>query len=223
MIVYGSSLSPFVRKVLVICAEKGIAVENEVFGPGVPPTPAFLEASPFGKIPALRDGDYTLADSSAIAHYLEAKAPRPALLPADPQARGRAVWFDEFADTIVFSTGVKIFFNRVVGPLTGGRFDVALAERAEAEEMPAQLAYLESVAPAGEGFLVGDAFSLADVAVASPFVNYMLAGGKVCDGSYPRFCAYLKRIHARPSFAAVIASNQGFIDRVRDRLHLIAA
>ena len=62
MIVYGSSLSPFVRKVLVICAEKGIEVENPGFGPGVPPTPEFQEASPFGKIPALRDGDYTLAD-----------------------------------------------------------------------------------------------------------------------------------------------------------------
>jgi glutathione S-transferase len=32
-------------------------------------------------MPALRDGDYTLPDSTAIIHYLEAKFPDPALIP----------------------------------------------------------------------------------------------------------------------------------------------
>ena len=71
MIVYGSSLSPYVRKVLACATEKGI--ELEVRSSGVPNyTPEFLEASPFRKMPALRDGDYMLADSSAIIHYLDA-------------------------------------------------------------------------------------------------------------------------------------------------------
>ena len=69
MIVYGSSLSPYVRKVLAFAGEKGIEVELR---PGGIPSPSaeFSEASPFRKMPALRDGDYTLADSSAIIHYL---------------------------------------------------------------------------------------------------------------------------------------------------------
>ena len=72
MILYGSSLSPFVRKVLAFAAEKGIALDLQPTGfPN--PTPEFLEASPFRKMPALRDGDYLLADSSAIVHYLEAR------------------------------------------------------------------------------------------------------------------------------------------------------
>lgn len=221
MIVYGSSLSPFVRKVLVIAAEKGIAVENKVFGPGVAPTPEFLAASPFGKIPAIDDDGYTLADSSAIAHYLEARRPEPRLLPADPQARGRAVWFDEFADTIMFGTGVKIFFNRIVGPLTGMAHDVTVAEQAESDEMPAQLAYLESQAPES-GWLVGEEFTLADIAVGAVLVNFQLTGGRVCDKAYPRLCAYLQRVHARPSFEPVLRSNHALIARVRDRLHLAA-
>ncbi len=221
MIVYGSSLSPFVRKVLVICAEKGVEVENQVFGPGVPPTAEFLEASPFAKIPALRDGDYTLADSSAIAHYLEAKHPQPRLIPVEAEARGKVVWFDEFADTVVFGTGVKIFFNRVVGPLTGMAYDVGVAERAEAEEMPAQLDYLERVAP-DQGWLVGPDFSLADVAIGAVFVNFQLAGGRVCDRAHPRLSAYLQRVHERPSFSSIVASNRAFVDRFRDRLRLAA-
>lgn len=221
MIVYGSSLSPMVRKVLVICAEKGVEVENKVFGPGVAPTPEFLEASPLCKVPAIRDGEYLLADSSAIAHYLDAKHPEPRLIPEEPQARGKVVWYDELCDTVVFGTGVKIFFNRVVGPLTGLAYDLAVAERAEAEELPAQLDLLEAAAP-GEGWLVGPDFTLADVAIGAVFVNYMLAGGRVRDEAHPRFAAYLGRVHERPSFKSVIASNRAFVDRHRDRLHIAA-
>jgi len=107
MILYGSSLSPYVRKVLGYAAEKGI--ELDVQPTGFPnPSPEYLEASPFRKMPALRDGDYTLADSSAIIQYLEAKHPEPALIPADPRLRGKTIWYEEFADTILVSCGAKI-------------------------------------------------------------------------------------------------------------------
>lgn len=213
MIVYGSSLSPFVRKVLVICAEKGIEVENRVAGPGRPPEPDFVEASPFKKIPAIRDGDFLLSDSTAIAFYLEAKQPEPALIPTEAQARGRAVWFDEFADTIVFASGAKVFFNRVVGKLIGAPHDPAAADAAERDEMPAQFDYLEGVLDDGREWLVGDAFSLADIAVASPFVNYRHAKGAVEVDKHPRLVAYLARVHARPSFAPIIASESGFLSK----------
>src|SRR5437764_8430528 len=99
MILYGSSLSPFARKVLAYAAEKGIEVDLQPTGfPNH--SPEYLEASPFRKMPAFRDGDFTLADSSAIIHYLEAKFPEPALIPSEPELRGKAIWFDEFADTI---------------------------------------------------------------------------------------------------------------------------
>ena len=115
MIVYGSSLSPFVRKVLAFAHEKGIELELKQVGLGST-DPDFLAASPFRKIPALADGDYRLADSSAIIQYLEALHPSPEMIPADPKLRGRVIWFDEFADTILFACGAKMFFNRVVAP-----------------------------------------------------------------------------------------------------------
>src|SRR5918998_445624 len=131
MILYGSSLSPFVRKVLAFAGEKGIEIELQPTGfPGH--SPEFLEASPFKKMPALRDGDYVLADSSAIIHYLEAKHPEPALIPADPDLRGKTIWFDEFADTIMAACGAKMFFNRIVAPRFMGREgDLTVAETAE--------------------------------------------------------------------------------------------
>ena len=80
MIVYGSSLSPFVRKAAAFAIEKGVDLELKPMGIR-DADPAFSAASPFGKMPALQDGDYRLADSSAICHYIEAK--HPELLTAD--------------------------------------------------------------------------------------------------------------------------------------------
>ena len=90
MILYGSSLSPYVRKVLAFAAEKGVELEVQPVTPG-DPDPDFRLASPFGKMPGFRDGDYALPDSSAIVHYLEAKFPQPALIPAEAEARGKTI------------------------------------------------------------------------------------------------------------------------------------
>ena len=166
MILYGSSLSPYVRKVLAFAGEKGIELDLQPTGfPN--PGPDFLEASPFRKMPAFRDDDYTLADSTAIIHYLEAARPDPALIPAEPKARGKVIWFDEFADTILTSYGSKMFYNRVVAPLLGREGDFAAADAAEREELPPILDYLERTVPDPEGFLVGDELTLADIAVAN--------------------------------------------------------
>ena len=211
MILYGSSLSPFVRKVLAFGGEKGM--EFEMRPAGIPTaSEEFLEASPFRKMPALRDGDFTLPDSSAIIHYLEAKQPEPALIPSDPKLRGKTIWFEEFADTILFACGAKIFFNRIVAPRFLGREgDLAAAEAAELNELPQILEYLEKVVPGGDSYLVGDRLTLADIAVASPFANLRHTQTKVCPERYPGTVAYVDRILSRPSFAPLLEREAAFL------------
>ncbi|RYF98192.1 MAG: glutathione S-transferase family protein, partial [Caulobacteraceae bacterium] len=51
MILYGSSISPFVRKVLAFAAEKGVTLEHKPLGLGSQ-DPGFLAASPFRRMPA---------------------------------------------------------------------------------------------------------------------------------------------------------------------------
>jgi glutathione S-transferase len=53
-------------------------------------------------------------------------------------------------------------------------------------------------------FLVGGKFSIADIGIASPFVNFGHAGESVDAGKYPKLAAFLERIHSRPSFKACI-------------------
>jgi glutathione S-transferase len=201
MIIYGSSLSPYVRKVLAFAAEKGI--EFDLQSTGMPNySPEYLRASPFRKMPALSEGDYSLADSSAIIHYLEAKHPEPVMIPADPEMRGKTIWFDEFSDTILTACGAKMFFNRVVAPRFLGREgDLAAADAAEREELPPILDYLERVVPDAGGFLVGDRLTLADIAVASPFANLAHLDCKIDPARHGRVRAWVDSILARPSFA----------------------
>ena len=201
MILYGSSLSPYVRKVLAYAGEKGIELDLQPTGfPNH--SPEYAEASPFKKMPALRDGDYTLADSTAIIHYLEAKFPDPALIPAEPRARGKVIWFDEFSDTILTACGAKMFFNRIVAPRFIGRpGDLAAADTAEREELPPILDYLERVVPDAGKYLVGDDITLADIADASPFANLAHLCCEIDPGRHGRVRAYVDSILSRPSFA----------------------
>lgn len=210
IVIYGSSMSPFVRKTMVFAIEKGIPYDPQPGGSRAT-GPDFAKASPFGKIPAMKDGDFLLADSTAMITYFDAIKPEPNLIPTEPKARATTVWYEEFADTLVSECGGKIFFTRVVGP----KFmridtDLAIADHAQAHDFPKLVDYLEARIPAS-GFLVEDRFTLADIAVASPFATMAMAGCAVSAETHPKTAAYLQGILARPSFAELIVKEKAML------------
>ncbi len=210
MIVYGSTLSPYVRKVMVFGAEKGLGMALQPAGLGRGGA-EFAAASPFGKIPGFKDGDFLISDSSAIVTYLEARYPDPNLIPETPETRARTIWFDELADTIVMASAGAIFGNRFVRPrVLKMECDLAAADAAERDLLPPIFDYLETVIPAS-GFLIEDRLTLADIAVASPFATLGCIGVCVDAALWPKTAAYIAAMHARPSFAAVIAQDQAVV------------
>ena len=82
---YGAPLSPFVRKVRLCLLEKALDYQLEIITPFGQPA-WYRELNPLGRIPALRDGDFTLADSSVICQYLEERYPAPPNLQGDAPA-----------------------------------------------------------------------------------------------------------------------------------------
>jgi glutathione S-transferase len=212
MIVYGSSMSPFVRKVLAFGAEKGVELELKPIGLGSE-DPEFLAASPFRKMPAFRDGDFAISDSTAIITYLDALRPEPNLIPLEPKARARAIWYEEFGDTMLCTCGAKMFFNRIVAPRFLGREgDLAVADAAEKNELPALLDYLEGVIP-DSGFLVEDRLTLADITVASPFANFGHLGLDLGRDQRPKLAAFVEAMLGRPSFRAYVKRETAFLSR----------
>ncbi len=210
----GAGLSPFVRKVRVVLAEKGLAHEHEPLTP-FGPNPEYRKLHPLGKIPTLTDGDKVIPDSSAIVVYLEKIAPNPALISADPYQAARTVWYEEYADSTVGPACAVVFQQRVLFPLMMKRpTDEAAIEKAATELIPPVFTYLEAQIGDNE-YLVGNRFSLADIATASPFVNYQLGGGTIDRAKYPRLANYVERIHSRPSFKGFIAEDQAFVAKLR--------
>ncbi|MBO9621592.1 MAG: glutathione S-transferase family protein [Sphingomonas sp.] len=210
MIVFGSTLSPYVRKVMVFGAEKGLELELKPAGMGHG-GPEFAAASPFGKMPGFKDGDFLIADSTAIVTYLEAKFPEPNLIPLAPEARARTIWFDELADTLMMAAGGEIFGHRFVRPrVLKQECDHAAADAAERDLLPPLLDYLEKTIP-DSGYLVEDRLTLADIAVASPLATLGCIGVRACRERYPRTAAWVDTMCARPSFATILVRDQATV------------
>jgi len=217
-IVYGASLSPFVRKVRVFLAEKGIAYSQEQITPMNMPD-WYADISPMKKIPAFRDTDLpepnTLPDSSIICDYVEHKKPEPALYPKDAYARGRALWFEEYADTAMAqSIGAGLFFERIVTLLIGRTPDEAKIKDTLENKLPPLFDYLEKQLGKNEFFVDGK-FSIADIAMGTQFVNLAHAGESVDADRWPNLARFVTRVHARPSFKACIDEEAGFIKSLK--------
>ena len=221
LVVLGASVSPFVRKVRTFLAEKGIAYEHDPVNPFSPPA-GWREVSPLGKIPALRDGDRTLADSSVICAYLERRFPNPALYPSDHFEYARALWFEEFMDGGFTSiAGPKVFMPLVLAPLLGGKPVDPAAEKAAEEAVAKDLSplweYLERELGEREYF-VGTRLSIADVAIACPHVNLRHAGVAPERRRFPRLRSFLDRMLGRPSLKAIVDEETPVFGKRADRI-----
>src|SRR5690606_10240616 len=181
-------------------AEKGLDFEWEPSNPGAP-TDEFLAVSPFSKIPGFADGDFKLADSTAIAVYLDAKYPEPALIPAEPEARGRAVWFDEVVDTVLTPAAAPIVVNRFLKPnIFGQPGDEAAAQAAEQAALK-PLAYLESQL-GDDGWLDGQ-FAIGDIALASAIKTLGYTGWELDRSAHGKLCAWYDRVSARAAWQEI--------------------
>jgi glutathione S-transferase len=156
----------------------------------------YRSVNPYGRVPVIDDDGFVLYESAAILTYLEATRPQHPLVPAD--SRGRALvdmhlrlcdmQFARHAGTIIFP---KRF-------LPAERWDnaaMALAQR----EIEKHLAIVERELQ-GRDYLVGNTFSLADVANL-PFL-YFLPLMQVDPP--PAVAAWSKRLLSRPSALATL-------------------
>ena len=199
-------LSPFCRKVRVALAEKGLEFELKVEDLWQR-RPEFLAMNPAGDVPVLvEDEGRVLADSTAIAEYLEEAFPLPPLVPGDASARAEVrrlvAWFDvkfnrEVTDNLVGEKMMKRF-------LRTGEPD-SRAIRAGRHNIHTHLDYIAWLAER-RTWLAGDDFSLADVAAASHVsaVDYI---GDVPWTEHPGSKDWYARVKSRPSFRAILADH----------------
>lgn len=202
---HGVKGSPYVRKVRVALGEKGIDYEHVSVMP-FGQTPEYLAISPLGKVPCYEDDGTAIPDSSVIIDYLEGIHPKPALYPKEPKERAKALFLEEYADTKLGEVLLTVFRERFVNKnFFQKEPDEAIVKEALEVKIPPVLDYLE--AQIGENaFMVGNQFSIADIAVASPFVNFAMGGETVDASRWPQLAEYIQRMHSRPAYKAAIES-----------------
>jgi glutathione S-transferase len=218
------------RRVRLCLAEKGLAYESRVVDMENMEhhSPEYLRINPNGVVPALiLDGGRPLHESGTICEYLDEVYPDPPLRPADPYRRALMRNWIRHVDGLI---GNLIVFNWVhsLAKVAARWSDEELAERlkkvpskerqeawyraarepyTEEERREARrklvllLDRMEEMIGPGR-WLVGDAYSIADIAVV-PFVKRIdeeIAPDETQAERHPRVAAWWAEVQARPAF-----------------------
>jgi glutathione S-transferase len=167
---YFHPASTYARRVRIALLEKGVEFEPVVLDMAARAhrAPDYLAVNPYGRVPAIDEDGFILYESSAILQYLEATRPRPPLAPADARGRALVDMHLRLCDLqMARPTGTIIFPKRF---LPEPRWDRTAMAQAKAE-IEKHLAIVERTL-ADRPYLVGDAYTLADVAY-TPFLQFL--------------------------------------------------
>lgn len=200
---YHLPLSPFCRKVRIILGEKHIP-----FDPVIEKTwierEGFLALNHGGTVPVFVDeDDSVIAESSAIAEYLEETYPQRPVLPGSAAERAEmrriALWFDLKFDAEVTTL---VLFEKIDRRLMKlGEPDMATI-RAGLENLNYHMDYLSWLSEE-RNWLAGDHFSLADITAAAHIsaIDYL---GDVPWVHFPHVKDWYVRVKSRPSFRTIL-------------------
>src|SRR4051794_2246936 len=197
----GSARSRALRT-LWMTFELGIPYEHNDLLPRSPgtKTPAFLALNPNARVPVIEDDGFVLYESMAINFYLAKKHNSP-LYPSDPRAEALALQWS-FWETDRLDRQLVNYVNHSSG-LPAAERDKSTADSAWAEVVPA----LDVLNDALEGrqWLVGPAFSIADLNVAGALYR-----GLAMDlGRWPALRDWLARCWDRPAAKQARAMREG--------------
>lgn len=123
---------------------------------------AYKKINPYSRVPALKDGDFTLSESAAMMRYL-ARREGSSLYPSDMKAASVVDQWMDFVIHHVRTPVARVQFNRIVAPMIGQEVDE--------KSLAFGLHLLESNLPIIEerltnnAFLCDDDMTLADVAL----------------------------------------------------------
>jgi glutathione S-transferase len=199
--IHGSARSRAIRTLWMV-GELGLTYEHSAILPRSPETRTkeYLALNPNGRVPTIEDDGLVLSESMAINLYL-AKQHRSALYPTDPRAEALC-WQWCFWETDRLDRQIVLYANHTTA-LPEAERKPAVAEAAWAEVVPA-LDVLEG-ALQRSGWLVGDAFSIADLNVAAALYR----GLDMDLGRWPRVTTWLQTCWQRPAARRARAMREG--------------
>ena len=176
--------------------ELGVPYQLEVvpFTPPLPPAKPFMQRSPFGKLPAIEDGDLRMFESGAILQYILERYGDGRLAPMQGTAlRGPFLQWVHFAEATAFPPLGNIAwhtFKQDADSIPDAMADYRTWARATLEVVEEALS--------GKQYLLGADFSGADI-----MMGYTLQCAKwfgLLTEDHRNLVGYLSRLANRPAF-----------------------
>ena len=183
LVLYNAPRCPYVARVRIVLAEKGI--DYEVVDVDLDDRPSWLyEKNPAGRVPVVEEDDgRPLAESAVIMEFLEERYPEPPLLPPDPADRA----------------AVRLLIFRD-GDLTAPYYALRRGDEGAAEKLDAALRRFDGLL-GEQPYLGGAEYGLADIALVPWFLRARDMLGVELDG-LPALSDWLARLEQRPAIAA---------------------
>lgn len=222
---YQYELSPFCDKVRRVLHVKGVDYRVEEVTIADTLKGRLKKLSPAAKLPVLDIEGERIADSTDIVRFLDARFPEPRLVPADPREQALVHFFEDWADESLYFYEMHLRFtlphNAERWVPEAAKHDGALLRRVAAFALPKAMAKTTAAQGtgrkplamikhdldrhfhmlnqwlAGRDWLVGDALTLADIAVFAQ-VN-CLAGtveGQDLMRGYEHLRPWMERVDA---------------------------
>jgi RNA polymerase-associated protein len=185
MILYSGNACPFSHRCRIVLHEKGM--DFEIKNIDLQEKHDEIAAmNPYSQVPILVERDLTLYESNIINEYIDERFPHPQLMPADPVMRARA----------------RLFLFNIEQDLFSHLADVRGSNQKTAEKARMIIRdNLTQIAPifAKQKFMLGDEYSMLDVAVAPLLWRLDYLGIQLPKQAAP-LLKYAERIFCRPAF-----------------------
>jgi RNA polymerase-associated protein len=192
MTLYSGTTCPFSQRCRIVLYEKGMDFQiHDVDVFNKPEDLALM--NPYNRVPVLVDRDLILYESNIINEYIDDRFPHPQLMPADPVMRARA----------------RLFLYRFEQELFSHIEPVEKSLKSAEKSRAVIRDNLVQIAPvfARQKFMLGDEFSMLDVAIA-PLLWRLDHYGIVLPKQAAPLMKYAERIFTRPAFIEALTPSE---------------
>lgn len=231
LFLYDGDTSVCCQKVRIVMAEKDLDYDYtmvDVHG-GQNFSPEYKKINPKALVPALVHDGRILLESNLICTYLDEVWPQPGLMPRDPYERHLArMWMKRVDEEVHPATGpltyaiatrrmlierygdrLDDYTNEIPDPARRERRRAALRDGVEAPLVRDCIAFFDRLCGDMDAqlresrFLVGDGFTLADVALVPYVTRLDWLGLSWYWSERPRLAAWYERVRSRPSYDTI--------------------
>lgn len=191
-------------RIIWLLEELGLDYEVEVLTGDAKSAPAFLKISPFGKVPAIEDGDLVLTESVAIVQYILSEYGQGRLHPpVDSKEYAQFLQWLNFGESTLMQPIAEVIVNKLFRPEEHQhQFSIDNGTKNFSD-----MARVIDGVLANSDYLVGDAFTAADIVTGySLNVADMLGLISETDG-IAHLRDYIDRLRSREAFKKIADYN----------------